>query len=123
MAAASERALGAQEPLAEALTLALAVTETLTLAAAVNEADAPAVAQAIAFPLRLAELLTTAFPVVTTWFAASTASFPWVWKPARIAGRFVLTVAISLVTSLEALALHSSVAAGGVHMALTSALL
>jgi hypothetical protein len=40
-----------------------------------------------------------------------------------IAGRFVFTVFTSAVTSDDALALHSSVADGGVHIAWTSTLL
>jgi hypothetical protein len=105
------------------LTLALAITETLTLAAAFTEAEAPTAAHASAFPPALVTLLTTASPVVFTWAAASSASFPCVWNPARRAGRFFLTVATSAVTSAEALALHSREATGGVQCALTSALL
>src|SRR5258708_30315433 len=85
------------------LALAGALTETLTLADALTEASAAVPAHATALPPKLADALTTAFPVAATFSSARTASGPCVFAVRRIAGKFASIVAFSLARSPAAM--------------------
>src|SRR4029077_4945156 len=88
-------------PWHDVLTSPLALKEALRLTEAFASACTALPAQAISFPPRVVTWSATPFPVVTTWFAASSTILLWVCTKRTIFGRFALTVSMTACTSAE----------------------